>query len=632
MRLKYAYKELSKLLADTDSDDASVITSIAIDTRRISVGSGVLFFALKGSFRDGHDFIHDAYNKGVRHFVVSDLNSIEHLEEAQAITVKDTYSSLWDLARHHRNQFNCPVVGITGSNGKTIVKEWLSQLLSTKYNVAKSPKSYNSLLGVPISLLEITDNTDIALIEVGVPEKGGMEKLADLIRPTHGIFTSFGTAHRSFFNSKEEHFQEKMILFKNLESFTCPASLELNVGSAKPVKEKDFQEELKECRFKNIDLQNLSLAVAMAKELGVSTIEIKKGIQKLRPVALRLETFDGLNDNLIINDTYGLDEDSLRLSLEYQLAHSNGRDRIVIVGLTSQDEITKERITELVESFKPTGLYFHDPADEDAQYSFSNSVILIKGSRTSRMEILASDLRKKMHQTYLEIDLKAIRNNINYHKSLLNSDTKILCMIKAASYGAGARRMGHFLQDLGADYLGVAYADEGMELRESGITLPILVMNCEENSFNQCLEYKLEPALYSMHQLDSFISFLIKHSALNFPVHLKMETGMNRLGFEESELDDLVNLIKGQPEIVVKSLYTHLATADEANSHYAIEQLARFEKMSIKVSNEFTYPIIKHALNSSGIRNYPDAQYDMVRLGIGMYGAGNQPELQPSLD
>lgn len=631
MRLNYAYKELSNLLANTETEHDAVITSVAFDTRRIANGEGVLFFALKGSFRDGHDFLKDAFDKGVRHFVVSQDNIIASFKGAQAIVVEDPLVALWKLAGHHRRKYSFPVIAITGSYGKTIVKEWLSQLLSIKYKVSKSPKSYNSSIGVPLSLLELSNSTEVAIIEVGVPEAGEMKKLKNLVLPTHGILTSFGMAHRSFFSSEGEHLQEKLILFEELETFYYPDNIDINSEKGTAISPNDYHEYLNGTDFKNVDQQNAALAIAMAVEFKVEPQEIYSRIQKLKPLALRLETFEGIDGNIIINDTYSLNEDSLRLSLEYQLAHSKNKNRIVIVGLTNEDGIDEESIRTLVDPFAPDGLFFFRPNDETPEYNFSNSVILLKGSRSSKMETLASEFKKKMHRTYLEIDLKAIRNNINYHKSRLESGTMLLCMIKAASYGADAKRMGLFLEELGVDYLGVAYADEGMELRENGIKVPILVMNCEEESFHQCLEFNLEPAIYSLRQLDSFISFLLKNSMVNFPIHLKLETGMNRLGFEETELNELINLIKGQPEVLIKSVYSHLATSDEKESSFVEEQVASFERMAQKISSEYSQPILRHILNSTGIINYPDAQFEMVRLGIGMYGVHDQSGFESAI-
>lgn len=631
MKLEYAYKDLVKLLSDTTSDNDSVITSVAFDSRRITDGKEVLFIALKGHFRDGHSFIQEAYQKGVRHFLVSHAGSTRGLVNANEIVVSDTMQALWKLAKHHRDQFNGPVIAITGSNGKTIVKEWLSQLLSAKYNVAKSPKSYNSKLGVPISLLEITNKTQVAVFEVGVPEKGEMRMIRELVRPTHGILTSFGSAHRSFFDSTQEHLHEKLELFADLETFYAPISLEIPTTNCTLVSPEQYKDLINSVFSSNVDRQNAAISMHLAKIVGVQEEQIKEAVKHLRPLALRLETFEGNNGNLILSDTYSLDEDSLRLSLEYQMIHANGNDRIVIIGLTDNEKNREASIKEIVNSFHPKALYFHYPNTGIQNYSFENSSILIKGTRGSRMEQLARSFKKQVHKTYLEINLKAIRNNINYHKSILNSNTKLLCMIKAASYGSDAKRMGSFLENMGVDYLGVAYADEGVELRSSGIELPILIMNCEESSFHQCLEYNLEPAVYSLDQLDSFISFLIRNGIEHYPVHIKLETGMNRLGFNAHQIDILINLIKGQPEIYIKSIYSHLAEADIEGSDYTMDQIEKFKLMTDKIQNEFNYNFDRHILNSSGILNFPDAQFEMVRLGIGMYGVSEQAGLQPAI-
>ena len=631
MNLNYTYKEIASLF-DISTDDESIIGGVAFDSRKLFVAKSVLFFALDGVFRDGHDYIKDAYEKGVRHFVVSKTGFIDDYSDAHEILVNNTLEALQFFAKHHRSKFSCEVVAITGSNGKTTVKEWLSHLLNKQFTVAKSPKSYNSKLGVALSLLEITPSTEVAIIEVGISGPGEMKKLIDIIQPTRGILTSFGSGHRELFSSADEHFAEKIALFDQLDEFIYPELLvDIRPSKGQLIKADDFNDFLNRFPYHGtINKQNAQLSIAMAKALGLDDASILEGISEVNALTLRMETFDGVNNNTIINDTYSLDEDSLRHSLEYQLSNTNGKDRIVIIGLENADEKREAEIRTIVEVYEPSELVFHYLGDE-FKYQYRNMCILIKGTRLSKMEAVARKFKLLNHQTYLEIDLKCIRHNINYTKSLLKEGTKLLCMVKASSYGSDAKTMGKFLEGMGVDYLGVAYPDEGKLLRESGVKTPILVMNCEESTFPNCIEFNLEPAIFSVQQLNSFISELIYRSIENYPVHVKLETGMNRLGFVEQDLSNLIDLVKSQPEIYIKSIYSHLADADQRESSYTKQQIEVFDRTSSRIMENFNYPIARHILNSSGIYNYTNAQFDMVRLGIGMYGVMGNESLRSSI-
>ena len=632
LKLAYAYNDLSFLLANTTSKNASIIRSVAFDTRRIYNGQDVLFFALKGNFRDGHDFIKDAYDKGVRHFVVRQAGVTSGIGDANEIVVEDTLDAMMKLAAHHRSLFDCPVVAITGSNGKTTVKEWLTVLLGKQFNVARSPKSYNSKLGVALSLFEMNKDAQIALIEVGVSSHNEMKNIRELINPSHGILTSFGSAHRELFKSESEHLKAKLELFSTLPSFIFPEhTIENPPSNGSCIPENNFDDVLESFPFNDrINRQNARLAIAMANILGLELKTIESSVKELSSLALRLESYEGKNGNSIINDTYNLDPESLRHSLEYQLAHCQGKERVVLIGLNSENKEEEEKISTIIQEYSPSQLLFHYPETKH-KYAFENASILIKGNRQSRMEIVAREFKKNNHQTYLEIDLKSIRHNINYYKSLIEPQTKLLCMVKASSYGSDAKTMGKFLEGMGVDYFGVAYADEGIELREKGIKTPILVMNCEERSFAQCIDYELEPAIYSLEQLDKFIKELINRSKVNYPIHLKLETGMNRLGFSESDVNALMGIIKGQPEIAVKSVYSHLAESDSSASEFTLFQISEFKRLSQIIEDKLPYSFMRHLLNSDGIQNYPQGQYDMVRLGIGMYGVTENRNLRPAI-
>lgn len=601
-----------------------MIRSVAFDTRRIIGGEDVLFFALKGEFRDGHEFIQTAYDKGVRSFVVSQEINLSDFDGAVFIRVNDTLKALQSLAKKHREKFSIPVVGITGSAGKTIVKEWLGQLLEEKFRVVRSPKSYNSQLGVALSLLEIHEDCDLALIEAGISGPDEMETLAEMIQPTHGIFTSLGSAHAQNFNSRDAQMAEKLRLFDSCEKVFVHHSIPVDTSDPKMtvVHEKSYTSLLELLPFEDeISRHNAALAIVASRHFDLEDTVIERVLPKLDRVALRLETFDGINNCVIINDTYNLDLDALRSSLEYQLSVAQGRNRTVIIGTEdNHDEIKKT-----LEAFEPIEYHFVSSVD-DPLPEFSNSVILIKGRREMRMEQLAMRLRERKHQTYVEVNLSAIRNNLTYCKSKLDPKTKVLAMVKASSYGSGIDEMGVYLERIGVNYLGVAYADEGVQLRKAGVKLPILVMNTEEGAFEDCIANDLEPCIYSTHQLNALILQLIYQGKTNYPIHITLETGMNRLGFEPDSIPELLRMLQTQPEVRVKSIYSHLATADEIDSAFVKEQVAHFERDSQEIMKHLPYDVDRHISNSEGVLHYPEYQFDMVRIGIAMYGYSTKKE------
>lgn len=619
MKLNYEYRTISSLFSQTTTSNG-VITNVSYDTRKISSGESSLFFALNGAFRDGHTFIEDAYSKGVRHFIVSRSGSTAHLENAHEIVVPDTFEALQQLATFHRQQFDYPVVAITGSYGKTTVKEWLSELISPDFRVVRSPKSYNSRLGVALSLLEMTSNAQIALIEAGISEPGDMHYLVRMIQPTYGIFTGLGHAHRSNFSSMEAHLAEKLILFQHVKHFIFPSEMHLPQANGTGIDTNDFYALLANFSSNDrVQRLNASLAIATAQLIGVSDEKIRERIHLLKPLSMRLEMFEGIRNTTIINDAYSLDEDSLRYALEYQLANSPENRRILVVGFGNERIDVPEWVSHLANEFSVDEVIQHIPTADTASL-ISDATVLIKGNRAAQLEKLAAQLKLHPHQTYLQIDLDAVRKNISYIKSTVNESTRIMCMVKAASYGSNATKMGQFLERIGVNYLGVAYPNEGVELRKSGVTLPVLVMNCEEESFATCIEHQLEPAIFSHRQLEAFIQQLVLLGQTHFPVHIKIETGMNRLGFGAADMNQLIQKIQSQPEIWVKSIYSHLAESDVPNSAFTEQQIGLFRELSDQLIAELPNTPIRHILNSEGITNYASAQFDMVRMGIVMYG------------
>ncbi len=639
MKLNYTYNDIQDITKGKVlvHECNSTILSIAFDTRKIADGNSVLFFALTGEFRNGHAFIEEAYKKGVRQFVISESIDISTFENSTFIQVENTLWTLQEIAKNHRQKFKYPIVGITGSVGKTMVKEWIYHFLFSKFRVIRSPKSFNSQLGVALSLLELHENADIALIEMGISKPHEMKRLEEIVNPTYGIFTSFGSAHKENFQNAEKHLDEKLGAFKGCKSTFYHSSIELNSNQIEKihgieVHESNLNDIKSILPFQDkISIHNLSLVVAFAKFLNLANDELKAKAKTLPHLAMRMEVFEGINGNTIINDTYNLDIDALNYSLEYQLTLAEELKRVVIIGLDEEADNKKEAITKIIDSFKPEKTIYlkgNEPITEEIK----NSIILIKGSRKADMQKIASQFRLKKHKTFLEVDLNALRNNLSVFKSYLKPETLLLAMVKASSYGSGTERVAGFLEKQGINYLGVAYADEGVELRKLGIQLPILVMNAEEEGFEDCIKYNLEPAIYSFEQLDEFIKELIFAGKMDYPIHLKVDTGMRRLGFEPSDLIQISEVLQAQPEVRIKSVYSHLADSDNFESEaFTLHQINTFYTFCDKLSQQINYPFIKHILNSEAIARFKDYQFDMVRLGIGMYGYTSNSELKSIL-
>lgn len=613
MNLGYTYEQLSEIYQSPLKDLGKLINTVTFDSRSIQVGSECLFFAIRGTFRDGHDFIVDAYGKGVRLFIVEEQPKLD-LIEAQYIVVKNSIDALQLLAKNHRAKFDIPIIAITGSAGKTMVKEWLSQLLRKKYVVTKSPKSYNSQIGVPMALLELNNESEIGVFEAGISKPGEMIKLEKMIAPTIGIFTSLGSAHLENFESKAQLLREKSLLFSRCKSIISTIPIEFcdNVVVSTD-QTSNFEIKL----IDSIGQMNLSTAITAAQSLGISDNDIQSELKYIDSVAMRLETFEGINGSTIINDTYNLDLDAFHSSLEYLMEIGGEQRKIALIGL--QDNDKKDAVNALLKQYPSIEYrYIADPLI--AETDIANSVILIKGDRKSSMERHASLYKLKKHTTYIEINLSNIVSNLKYIKSNLPESTQVLCMVKASSYGSGSVEVARHLEYAGANYLGVAYVDEGIELRRQGIKLPILVMNVDSTAFEDCIEWKLEPAIYSISKLDYVAKFLMSSNHTHFPVHIKIDTGMNRLGFRPSDVPTLKNFLASQPEIVVKSVYSHLSDADNPNSTFVKEQVERFNDALDQLRGAINYPFLSHILNSEGALNFPEYHLDMVRVGIAMYG------------
>jgi len=598
------------------------VSNVVIDTRSPSIQEKTLFIALSGSKEDGHKFLETFRAKKGQVAVVSRLN--ESVSVCQ-ILLKNPLEALQSLATAHRSKFSFPVIGITGSNGKTIVKEWLYHTLKDNFSIVRSPKSYNSQIGVALSVLEMTPDHNLAIFEAGISKPGEMEKLEKMIQPTIGIFTGIGDAHSANFISDQQKLDEKKKLFTR-----CKILFDNNSVSTSEI---PFTDEA--------SMKNASLVCQVAAYLEVKEELINSKLKTLPAISMRLEQLEGKDNCLLLNDSYSADLQSLEIALKQLRTLSKFNTRILFLSafednqndqirLNLQHLLTEENISRLVfigiKSDLPElkiPVDFFDSADAflKSGIKFENATILFKGSRKSGLEKIVHHLSEKKHITKLVINFSALRNNLNFFRSRLSASTKVLVMVKAQSYGGGLTEMAHFLVSQKVDYFGVAYADEGVQLRMAGITVPILVMNPEESAFDEILNYNLEPSIYSPEILDSFLRYLILNQKNHYPVHVKLDTGMNRLGFTENQITQLLDTLQTQPEVFVKSVFSHLSVADdEAENAFTFNQIRTFDILGGIIADRLPYKFDRHLANSAGAVNFSRAEYDMVRLGIGMFG------------
>lgn len=680
-------QNLEKILhAKRVGDHNGAIDNISIDSRSLQNNKNTLFFAIVGPNNDAHIYISSLIEKGVQTFVVTHIPE-ELFNKATFLVVENTLDALQKYASYHRSLFKFPVFGLTGSNGKTIVKEWLNFLLSPDFNIIRSPKSYNSQVGVPLSVISINDKHNLGIFEAGISKMNEMEKLEVIIKPTIGIITKIGSAHDEGFEDLEKKITEKLKLFKHskliiyqknkkvdalieskIKTFSWSFSDETaDVFVAKKAKEdktilqirsgKDnfdvqipFQDEA------SIENAVTCLMVLLSFKYDKKTIQDR--MQWLYPVEMRLKVKTGINNTTLIDDSYSSDFQSLKIALDFLESQKQYKNKTVILsdifqsGLSDEELYSKVAlliknnkinrvigIGEIISTYKhkfSNCVSFKNTADFFLNFNylnFINETILIKGARHFQFEEIVAELEEKTHETVLEINLNSISHNLSFYKSKLKPTTKMMVMVKAFGYGSGGFEIAKLLEHHKADYLGVAFADEGISLKNAGITLPIMVLNPESTSFSAIIQYKLEPEIYSLKGLNAFLQLAEKRKLKHFPIHIKLDTGMHRLGFEEGNLDELIAVLKDNKFVTVKSILSHLATSDaEEHQDFAHSQIDLFEKLSSKLMVELNVKPILHILNTSGISNFPQAQYDMVRLGIGLYGVSNDAEEQKYLE
>ena len=686
--LLYSAGEISETIggkAFIDFPDAKIRT-ILTDSRKLSDSNRGIFFALRGR-RDGHLFLNDVYKIGVRNFVVDQPEfDRKPFEGCNFFLVQNTLEALQDLAAHHREKFSYPVIGITGSNGKTVVKEWLYQLLAPENNIVRSPKSYNSQIGVPLSVWEMNAENDLAIFEAGISKTGEMDSLAHIIRPTIGILTNIGEAHNEGFETTSEKIAEKLKLFEGVDIFIYSCKYLDNYEGELPGKNKFswcyrdkadlevFDDEVLEdkfqflrARYNGVDVQavipftdyasieNGIICWATLLALGYDPEEADKRLEKLLPVNMRLELKNGINNCSIIDDSYSLDLSSLAIALDFLKQQNQHVRRTLILsdipGTNGNRTAVYEKVAEILEnkdvdrligvgshicdfSFPVETIFFKTTEELLANVQslkLFNETILLKGGRSFEFERISRVLTQKVHETVLEINLTAIEHNLNYYKSLLKPGVKLMAMVKAFSYGSGSFEIANLLEFNKVDYLAVAYADEGVALRAAGAALPIIVMNPDVMAFDTMIENNLEPEIYSFRVFEEFIDVLNRKNLENYPVHIKLDTGMHRLGFMEPEIEKLQELLIASKAVKVLSIFSHLAASDEQeHDAFTQNQLELFDRLSSQISSVLEYSVFRHIANTSAISRWPDAQFDMVRLGIGLYGIDSSyPDRSP---
>lgn len=657
---------------------------ILTDSRSLCFPEETLFFALKTKRNDGHKYIADLYERGVRNFVVGTLTTEpDSYPDANFLVVGNPLKALQRLASRHREQFQIPVVGITGSNGKTIVKEWLYQILSPERIITRSPRSYNSQIGVPLSVWMMNEHTELGIFEAGISEMGEMEALKPIIQPTIGVLTNIGGAHQENFTSLQDKCMEKLQLFKDCDVIVYNGDNELisscvskslftareiawsTKDNERPLFIESIQKDdtgttikyrylgfFKEYRIPFIDdasIENSLHCLAVALYLMVSPEDIAERMLHLEPIAMRLEVKEGKNGCILINDSYNSDFASLDIALDFmarrtedkerkrtlilsdiletgqsgkllyrqvaELVHSRGVNRIIGVG---------EEISASASRFEIEKNFFRSTSElieSGILSTLKNEVVLIKGARMFHFDQITDLLELKVHETILEINLNALTDNLNFYRNKLKPETKMVCMVKASAYGAGSFEIAKTLEDHRVDYLAVAVADEGADLRKAGIGSSIIIMNPEVTAFKTMFDYRLEPEVYSFHLLEELIKAAEREGATNCPIHIKIDTGMHRLGFDPADMPRLIERLKRQSAVIPRSVFSHLVGSDaERFDAFTRHQIETFEQAAAELQAGFSHKILRHICNTAGIQRYPGAQFDMVRLGIGLYG------------
>lgn len=685
--MKYQINEIANILGLKNLELKETSISILLtDSRQVFFPDETIFFAIRTKNNDGHKYISDLYSKQVRNFVVDTiLPEWDEYTDANFLPVPDTLEALQKIAAFHRKRFNIPVIGITGSNGKTIVKEWLYQILQSTFKITHSPRSYNSQIGVPLSVWQMNEHTELGIFEAGISQPDEMSKLENIIYPTIGVLTNIGQAHQEGFKSMKQKCLEKLELFIHCDVIICEEEntlidecmeiaclsqkrltwsrkgsdqsplhimkiIKQNTTTSIDFEILGFQSQLTIPFTDDASIENAISVLAVAVYLRIPFPEFIKKMEKLEPVAMRLDVRTGKNNCTLINDSYNSDVNSLNIALDFLAQRATGEriKKILILSdipqsglslkdlyLLAADLIEKKHVDELIgigkeisahkSFFKNTEAAFFTDTKEFIEsnlwHNFQDALILLKGARSFSFERINKLLEMKTHETVLDVDLDAIVHNYNFYRSRLDPKTKMVCMVKADGYGTGEADVAKTLQYHKCDYLAVAVSEEGVQLRKAGITLPIIVLNAEVGGFEELAAYSLEPEVYNFRILDAFIKEAKIQGISNYPIHIKIDTGMHRLGFTGEDIPNLLERIASQSSIRIQSIFSHLAASESWNfDEFTHQQIKTFKKIADEIEHSCPYPILKHILNSAGIERFPEEQLDMVRLGISLYG------------
>lgn len=686
--MTYTIEKITTLIgAHHYGENVADVAFILTDSRSLCFPEETLFFALQTNRNDGHKYIPELYQRGVRNFVVTDVpaDRAETYPDANFLKVSNTLKALQRLAERHRDEFDIPVVGITGSNGKTMVKEWLYQLLSPEMFVTRSPRSYNSQIGVPLSVWLMDEHTQVGVFEAGISKPGEMAALRAIIRPTIAVLTNLGTAHQENFSSMEAKCREKLVLFHDARTVVYDAD---DAIVRRIVSKTDIQGEtiawsrrdknaafyVSEVKkedamsvvsyiYKGVagryslpfidaaSVSNSIICAVVALQLGLSRDALDRRMRLLEPVAMRLEVKEGQHGCTLINDSYNSDINSLDIALDFMNRrpdHKGRRHTLVLSDIYQSGKASRELYKEVsdlalkrdVEKFigigpqlcaqaeeiqLPEKFFFHTVEQfihSEVFRSLHNEVILLKGARKFGFDQVTELLVKKVHETILEVNLNNVVENLNHYRSFLKPTTKLVCMIKADAYGSGSVEIAKTLQDHRVDYLAVAVADEGVTLRRNGITANVMIMNPEMTAFKTMFDYDLEPEVYSFRLLEALIRAAEKEGITDYPVHVKLDTGMHRLGFDPTaDMKRLIDRLKHQNAIIPRSVFSHFVGSDsDAFDDFSARQFALFDAGSKQLQAAFGHKILRHMDNSAGIEHFPERQMDMCRLGLGLYG------------
>lgn len=681
--------DIAKTIGASGNFDKTTINWLLTDSRSLSFPSESLFFALSTERNDGHNYIQELYQQNLRYFVVSQMRpEFSKMKDASFLVVENTLQALQKVSSKHRSNFNIPIIGITGSNGKTIIKEWLYQLLQADFKITRSPRSYNSQIGVPLSVWGLNAATELGIFEAGISKPNEMDKLEPIIKPTIGVFTNLGEAHQENFQSLKQKCAEKMKLFAHCktliihadnklvdislaqmdlkaEIFSWGTSDKANIqllSTQKKANSTTFELVFNNSTFAvsipfndDASIENALHCIAVLLVLGYKPEQIAERTKKLESVAMRLDVKQGVRNCVLINDSYNSDLNSLSIALDFLIQQSTTSQTsktlilsdILQTGLSPAELYSKvagHLKNKDIQQFIGIGPVIAQHADcfsfiknafftdtdsflkSELLFELHNEVILLKGARSFEFEKISEKLELIAHETTLEVNLNALIDNLNYFRSKLKPDTKVMCMVKAFAYGSGAVEVARTLQHHRCDYVAVAVADEGAELRREGIRIPIAVMNPEIGSFGLIFDHKLEPEIYNFRLLNHFIDAAKKQGITDYPIHIKIDSGMHRLGFEMDDMTQLIQILQNQQQVKVRSVFSHLAGADDAKfDSFTHEQVSVFTNCADQLQQVFPHKIMRHILNSAGTERFSQYQFDMVRLGIGHYGISAIP-------